>query len=177
MRNICYHFHLISFDSYIYPLWERMLTLEWKNFYIIRLFIGFNVALTSKVISRRCLLVAVVLWPMCCHTGMWYRKQRTWHPTLSQYTFTGVNLSLCYLLMGNIILEHTTSHSNALGQPRSIHSSATFHTHSNRLVYDAVMVVVSQMLGRKCTSFEPGTCCVRIQYVIRYATAASWTKI
>ena len=44
---------------------------------------------TSEVISRRCLLVAVVLWPMCCHTEMPCRRHRTRHPTPSQYTDTG----------------------------------------------------------------------------------------
>ena len=32
---------------------------------------------------------AVVLWPMCCHTGMPCCRHRTWHPTPSQYTATG----------------------------------------------------------------------------------------
>ena len=41
---------------------------------------------TSEVISRHWLLVAVILWPMCYHTGMPCRRHRTWHPTLSQYT-------------------------------------------------------------------------------------------
>ena len=44
---------------------------------------------TSEVITRRCLLVAVVLWQICCHTGMPCRRHRTWHPTPSQYTDTG----------------------------------------------------------------------------------------
>ena len=38
---------------------------------------GFSVALTSEVISRRCLLVVMLLLPMCCHTGMPYRIHRT----------------------------------------------------------------------------------------------------
>ena len=48
-----------------------------------------NVALTSEVISPRCLLVAVVLWPSCCYTGTPCRRHRTWHPNQSQYTDTG----------------------------------------------------------------------------------------
>ena len=44
---------------------------------------------TYEVISRRCLLVAMVLWPMCCHTGIPRRRHRTRHPTPSQYTDTG----------------------------------------------------------------------------------------
>ena len=32
---------------------------------------------------------AVVLWPMCCHTGMPCHRHRTWHPTPSQFTDTG----------------------------------------------------------------------------------------
>ena len=52
-------------------------------------FFGLNVTYkTSEVIWQQCLLVAVVLWPMCCHTGMPCRRHRTWHPTPSQYTDT-----------------------------------------------------------------------------------------
>ena len=50
--------------------------------------LGFNLALTSEDMSQ-CLLVALVLWPMCCHTGMPCQSHRTWHPTPSQYTDTG----------------------------------------------------------------------------------------
>ena len=52
--------------------------------------LGLTSLLTSEVISQRCLLVAVVLWPMCCHTEMPCRRHRTWHPTPSQYTDTGL---------------------------------------------------------------------------------------
>ena len=45
---------------------------------------GFNVALTSEVISRRCLLAEVILWQMCCHNGIPCHRHRTWHPTQSQ---------------------------------------------------------------------------------------------
>ena len=33
-------------------------------------------------------MVAVILWPMCCHTGMPCRRHTTRFPTLSQYTDT-----------------------------------------------------------------------------------------
>ena len=44
---------------------------------------------TSEVLLRRCILVVVALWPMCCHTGMPCRRRRTWHSILLQYTDTG----------------------------------------------------------------------------------------
>ena len=43
--------------------------------------------LTSEVISRRCQLVAVVLWPMYCHTDMPCRRHRTRHPTPSHFNY------------------------------------------------------------------------------------------
>ena len=61
------------------------------------------------------------------------------------------NLSLCYpLMMWNVTLEYTTTNFNILGQTRSKYASFP-HTPGNTHLYDAVMVVVSQKLGRKCT--------------------------
>ena len=50
---------------------------------------GLTALLTTEVKSRRCLLVAVILLLMCCHTGMSSHLHRAWHPTPSQYTDTG----------------------------------------------------------------------------------------
>ena len=68
-----------------------------KNFHHL-----FDVALTSDV--RRSLLVAVVLSPMCCHTGKPFRRHRAWHPALSQYTDTRADLSPCFPLMWNVTI-------------------------------------------------------------------------
>ena len=71
--------------------------------------VGLDVALTPEVISRRCLVVAVVLWLMCCHTWTSWCRHRTWHPTLLQYIRHWTGLSLCYPLMWSVTLEHTTT--------------------------------------------------------------------
>ena len=102
------------------------------------------------VISRRCLLVAVVLWPMCCHTGMPRRRQRTWHFTPSQYRHRA-DLSLCYPLVWNITLEYTTTNFNVLGQTRSRDPSLTFHTHQrtlNRFWYGDCQPVAPRVILR-----------------------------
>ena len=44
------------------------------------------VTLTSEVILCRCLLVAIVLEPLCCHNQMPYRR----HTTTSKYADTGL---------------------------------------------------------------------------------------
>ena len=62
------------------------------------------------------------------------------------------DLSLYYLLMWNVTLEYTTTDFNILGNNRSGNPSPTFHTHQQTFkLYDAVMVVVSPKLVRKCT--------------------------
>ena len=61
--------------------------------------------------------VAMQFWLMWCHTGMQCRRQRTWHPILSQYIH-GVDLSLCSPLMWSFTLESTTTHFNVLGLTR-----------------------------------------------------------
>ena len=71
-------------------MWGEWDPRDSKDRYIFSLpfqfvYLGFN----SEVISWRCLLVAVLLWPMCYHTRMPCRRHRTWHPTPSQYTDTG----------------------------------------------------------------------------------------
>ena len=57
-----------------------------RQHFLSILFLFICLGLTSEVIQQQCLIVAVVLWPMCCHTGMPCHRHRTWHPTLSQYT-------------------------------------------------------------------------------------------
>ena len=63
----------------------------------------------------------------------------------------GADLSLCYPLIWNVTLEYTTTHFNFLGETRPGNPSPTFHinTPATAQFYDAVMVVVSQKLGRK----------------------------
>ena len=52
----------------------------------------FCLGLTSlwNIWSHITMLVAVVLWPMCCHTEMPCCRHRTWHLALSQYTDMGL---------------------------------------------------------------------------------------
>ena len=105
--------------------------------------------LTSEVILWRCLLVAVVFWLMCCHTGMPCRH-RTWHLDPSNYKdivivivlsidverYTGIHIYPFWYLGSDTIGK---SFSNLL------------HTPANTQLYDVDMVVVTQKLGRKCT--------------------------
>ena len=79
------------------------------------------------------LLVAMVLWPMCCRTEMPCRRHRIWHPTSSQYTDTRADLSLCYPLMWTDTLEYTATHFNILGETRRGNPSPTFHTQQRTL--------------------------------------------
>ena len=110
----------------------------------------FNVALASEVISRRYLLVAVILWPMCCYTGIPCCRHRTWHPTRAIHWCgtTHWNTKLPILMSWvrpdrGILpnLPHTRTHA---------HTHASTHT-ANAKLYGAGMAVVSQKLGRKCT--------------------------
>ena len=96
---------LIAFDfnsdTFFNQFWEQILFstriveqifnslglgFQWSYFYCL---LEINWTLTSEFISRRCLLIAVVLWPLCCHTGLPCCRHRTWHPTPSQYTYMG----------------------------------------------------------------------------------------
>ena len=80
------------------------------------------------IISRRCLLVAVVLWSMWCHTGMPCRRHRTYmtpHP-VKVYRHR-VYLSCCPL-MWHTTLEYTTTHFNVLVQTQWGNPSLIFHT-------------------------------------------------
>ena len=72
----------------------------------------------------------------------------TGHDTPPHHSWA--NLSLCYPLMWNVTQEYTTTHFNVFGKTRSENPSLTTHT-ANAQLYDAVVVVVSQKLDRKCT--------------------------
>ena len=81
-----YYFYLFLFilpKSHWFTLYNKI-----ALFLILWGFMSFS---TSKVISRRCPLVAVV--PMtalkCCLTETPCHGHGTWHPTPSQYTDTG----------------------------------------------------------------------------------------
>ena len=95
------------------------------------LFLGgvlqFNGALIYKVILRRCLLVAVVLWPMCCHKGIscgW--QEMTFNP-ITVYRHRA-NLLLCYPLMWNLILGYTTTQLTWVRPDREILPWSSTHT-------------------------------------------------
>ena len=107
---------------FLYRKFER----EGHSLYVC--LFGFNVALKHL----RSLLVAVVLWPKCCHTEMPCRRHRTRHPTPSQYTDTGPTFRCAIHWYG-------TSHWNTqllifvLGETRPGNPSPTFHTHQRTL--------------------------------------------
>ena len=113
--------------------------------------LGFNVALTSQVISWLCLLVAVVPWPMCCHTEIPWPRHRTWHPNPSQYTDTGPTcrcaICWCWTSCWNAQLFILMS----WVPPDWEFLPDLPHTLEYAQLYDAGMVVVSQKLSRKCT--------------------------
>ena len=143
--------------------------------------LGFNVALTSEVISRRCLLVAVVLWPMCCHTGMPCRRHRTWHPTPSQYTDTGPTCRCAIHWCGTlhwkpqlpILMSWVWPDREILPRP------STHEANVQLLLLSWWQSVWSSVESVPYPpGLEPGTCGVRIHYAIRSATAASvWTDV
>ena len=85
---------------------------------------------------RRYLLVVVVLWPICCHTGIPWRRHRTWHPPVAVLS---------------IGVEYTATHFYVLGNTRPGNHSPTFHTHQ-RTKNNAVIVVVSQKPIKNVTS-------------------------
>ena len=67
--NLCQHLY-----------WSSVFKLQCLGFvcFVVVFFLGGGgrSLLTSEVTSRQCLLVAVVICPMCCHTGMTCRKHR-----------------------------------------------------------------------------------------------------
>ena len=116
-------------------------------------------AFTPEVTSWRCLLVAVILWQVCCNTRMACRRYRTWHPMPSLYTYTGTTFRCAIHWCGTshcntqlpILMSCIRPDQGILTRP------STFA--GNAQLYVAVVVPVSQKLGRKCThppSLNPG---------------------
>ena len=88
---------------------------------------------------------------MCCHTGMPCHRQRTWHPTPSQYTTSGPTCH-CTILW-RVMLHWNTQLPILLSwvrPDREIFPRASTHA-ANIQLYDADVVAVSQKLSRKCT--------------------------
>ena len=111
----------------------------------------FNITLTSEVLSRRCLLVAVILWPMCFHTGMPCHRHRIWHPTHHSIQTRGRRP---VVVLSIDVERHTGIHYpfQCLGSDQIGKSFLDLqYTPTNTQLYDAVVVTVSQKLGRKCT--------------------------
>ena len=73
--------YIISCTDHIY-----LMTLVFHI--LVCLFVGVKPC-SCDVIWLRCVLIAVVLRSMCCHTRIPCHRYRTWHPTPSQYTDTG----------------------------------------------------------------------------------------
>ena len=69
----------------------------WREIYVSTVYqvclFGFNVPLKHLRSFRD---GVVILWPMCCHTGIPCSRHRTWHPNPSQYTDTW---STCHTLI------------------------------------------------------------------------------
>ena len=91
------------------------------NFFLFYMFVGALCRFqTSEVIMLWCLLVVVILWPLCCHTGIpWHptpSQQKTWHTIPSQYTDTW--LICCHVVLSvdcNVTLGATTDPFNVFG--------------------------------------------------------------
>ena len=81
----------------------------------------------------------VVLWPMCCQTGMSCYRHSTWPPPPITVNRSRADLSLCYPLMWNVTLEYTATHLNVFGQTRLGNPYWIFHTH--KLTLNLMMLV------------------------------------
>ena len=75
------------------------------------------------------------------------------HPTLLQYTVYRhrADLLLRYPLMWNITLEYTTSNQCLGSDPTRKSFPDLSQTIANAQLYNAVMMVVSQKLSRRCS--------------------------
>ena len=62
----------------------------------------------------------------------------------------GAELLMCSQWMWKVTMEYISPHLIVFGQIRPGNPSPTFYTPANAKIYDAVMVVVSQKLRRKC---------------------------
>ena len=104
--------------------------------------LGLTSFLTPEIISRQCLLVAVIL----PHRNMPHHRHRTWHPAPAEYTDTGPTYRCVAHWCG-------TSHWNTqlpilMSWVRP--DRETFRDLlGNAQLYDVVMVVVSLNLGKK----------------------------
>ena len=123
------------------------------------------------------MLVAVSLWPMCCHTEIPSRRHRTWHPNCHSIQTRGRHVDVLSI----DVERHTGIHSypfQCLGQTRPGNPSPTFHTHQRTLNWfwyggskSEAQQKVPCPLG-----FELGTCGVRLHFTIRSPAAASFEK-
>ena len=88
------------------------------------------------------------------------------------------DMSLCYPLMWNVIVEYSTIHFNVLGQTRLGNPCPTFHTHQRTLNSKMLLrwlSVRSSVESVPCPpSLQPGICSTRIHYAIRSPTTASF---
>ena len=101
--------------------------LQLKLFFFCFFFLGgggVNVALTSAVISQRCLLVAVVLWTQ----AMLQTQDMTPHPIILNRHRADLS---CYPLMWNVTLKYTSTHFIVLDMTQPGNPSPTFHTHTS----------------------------------------------
>ena len=102
----------------------------------------------------RYLFVAVVIWPMCCHTAIPFRRHSVWHPRPVTVYRHMADLSMCYLFTIDLETSHWNTQlpncpMSCVRPDRETLPRPSAHTSTQ--LYDAVMVVVSQKLGRKCT--------------------------
>ena len=150
---------------------------EYKVHYHIQInfvcLFGFNVAF--KHLRSQCLLVAVVLWPMCCHTGMSCRRHRTRHPTPTRYTDTGPTCRCAILWCGTphwntqlLILMFWVRPDREILPWLSTHTSES----STLCCHGGSQSEVQQKVQHQ-PGLEPGTCGVQIHYTIHSPTATS----
>ena len=97
------------------------------------------------------LLVAVLLWPMCCHTGMPCHRHRTWHPTSSQYTNTGPTCHAIHWCGPSYRYTQLPTLMSWVWPDQEILLRPSTHISEYSTDHVAGMVVISQKLSRKCT--------------------------
>ena len=105
---------------------------------------------------------AIDVWITMCQSGKWKLRRMKVHPRAMPQTQEmtphpvtvyrhRAELSWCYPLMWNVTLEYTTTRFILIiliSWVRPNHH----HTQMNSQLYDVVMVIASQKLGRKCTA-------------------------
>ena len=97
---------------------------------------------------------------MCCHIGMSCRRQRTQHPTPSQYTNTGPSCC-CAINWSGMSYQNTQLPTlmSFVRPDQEIILRPSTHQRTLNSIYDAFMVVARRKLGRKyCTNWvlNPG---------------------